>query len=441
MSVTALQEKGKLIEQKRAELAKLFNENQKDGKYTLSAAQCQEVRERNEELGTLTKEWEEIQAAYKTETEFEEIARRNEAELKAAHEVKRPEFPGGEGLAPYQPDPRLAGLLGQNGGAQKSLGELYIESPEFKHWQEAGAGRLGPGRAIATELKDVKLEDHFGAKTLMTTTAGWAPFSPRIPRVQLSAQRRPVVADLIPQDTVGAVGAILFMEETTFTNASTTVAENGLKPESALAFTQQTSPIQKIATWLPVTDEQLMDVPQLRAVIDNRLTLMLQLTEETQLLTGNGTPPNLRGFLNATNLQTQAKGADPVPDAFYKAMTKVRFTAFAEVSGLVIHPNDWQDIRLLRTADGIYIWGNPADPGPERMWGVPAVITPAITENTGLVGDFAGMSQIFRRQGITIEATNSHDTYFIYNKVAIRIEERLSLVIYRGAAFCQVTGI
>lgn len=436
-------ELGTQIEQKRGELARLFSENKNaEGKYTLSTVQVEEVNRRNEELTKLVKEWEEGRAGETMVAQLQEIEAKNALAVTRSETPSRPVFGGG---APT-PEPSTAADLQRlkqyynPDGQLKSAGEMLLERDEFKSWHSRTGGRLTAGNAWSLEL-DFDLKQLTELKTLMTTSAGWAPFSPRIPRVQYSALRRPVVADLIPQDTVGPVGAILYMEETTFTNNSAAVSEGGLKPESALAFTQQTSPIQKLATWLPVTDEQLMDVPQIRSVIDNRLTLMLQLTEETQLLTGNGTPPNLRGFLNATNLQTQAKGTDPTPDAFYKAITKVRFTGYAEPSAGVIHPNDWQDVRLLRTADGIYIWGNPADPGPERMWGLPFVVTPAITEGTGLVGDFAMMSQIYRRQGITIEASNSHDTYFIYNKVAIRIEERLALVIFRGAAFCQVTGI
>lgn len=436
-------EMGKEIEQRRQELAAIFAEHKDDKggyKATLTVPIRDEIIRRNDELTTLSKAWEEGKAGENIARQIDDIAEKNALAVTRSETPTRPMFGGGDPALPTAASPqdleRLRKYYHPNGQA-KSVGEMLVETKEFQRWHGSTLGKVGGGQSVGFDLD----YDAAEAKTLMTTTAGWAPFSPRIPRVVYSALRRPVVADLVPQDQVGPVGAILYMEETTFTNAATTVAEGGLKPESTLVYTQQTSPIQKIATWIPVTDEQLADVPQIRSVIDNRLTTMLELVEETQLLTGNGTPPNLRGYLNATGIQTQAKGTDPTPDAFFKAMTLVRFTGFAEPSAGVIHPNDWQDVRLLRTSDGIYIWGNPADPGPERMWGLPFVVTPAITEGTGLIGDFRMYSQIYRRQGVTIEMSNSHDTYFIYNKVAIRIEERLALVIFRGAAFCKVTGI
>ena len=67
------------------------------------------------------------------------------------------------------------------------------------------------------------------------------------------------------------------------------------------------------------------------------------------------------------------------------------------------------------------------------------VVTSALGAGTAVVGAFREAAQVFRRTGITVEATNSHDTYFARNMTAIRAEERLALAVYRPAAFCTLT--
>lgn len=312
-----------------------------------------------------------------------------------------------------------------SGGAVKSFGQHFIESAAFKGRQ----GQLGPLATLDVELK-----------TLMTTTAGFDPEETRTGRVVEFAIRPIQVTDLIPSTTTNQ-SAVKYMEETTFTNAAAETAEAGTYPEAALAYTERTSIVRKIPVFLPVTDEQLEDEPQVRGLIDNRLRFMVRQRLDGQILVGSGAGVNLTGIINTAGIQTQAKGADPVPDAVYKAMVKVRVTGRALPNATVWHPNDWQDVRLLRTADGIYIWGNPSDAGPERIWGLRVVQSDALTENTGLVGDFANHTELAVRRGVDVQISNSHGTFFVEGKLAIRADMRVALIVYRPAAFATVTGI
>jgi HK97 family phage major capsid protein len=387
---------------KSAELQAFIGDD--PGTKTFSAEDVLEIKRRNDELNSIE---DDRAAAYSEEQEISQIAQKNRDMLA---QLKTPVDNIGHG----------GGRPNQQ-AEQKSLGELFVAHAGFKN---------ASSRRNAT----VVLDD-YEFKTTMTTSAGFAPSVVRTNIVVPKAQRRPMVADLVPQDST-TQSSIKYMEETTNTNAAAVVAEDGLKPESALAFTERTALMGKIATWIPVTEEQLEDVPQARAIINNRLVLMLQLAEEVELLTGTG---NIDGFIPTAG-QTQAKGVDPTPSAVYKAFTKIRYTGFAEPDGTVWHPNDWEPVRLLQDSTGRYIWGDPWVEGIERIWGKPAIITPAETENTILVGDFGMYSHISRRQGITIKTTDSHGDYFIYNRLVILAEERMTLEIYRPNAFCTVTG-
>jgi HK97 family phage major capsid protein len=361
------------------------------------------IRALNDELTDLGKEFDDLQAVQK-----------------AAERAKQSPATGGsesgDGAEPPPP----------NGQPQhKSIGDLFVKSKAFTGRQ----GVNGPEATLDIELK-----------TLLTTTAGWAPEVFRSDRLVEFATRPIQVADLIPQTTTSQA-AVQYMEETTFTNAAAETAEGGTYPESALAFTERLVPVQKIPTFLPVTDEQLEDVPRMRGIIDNRLGFMIRQRLDLQIVSGNGTAPNLRGVLNVVGIQTQAKGTDPTPDAIYKAIVKVNTVGQAAANAVVMHPNDWTDIRLLRTADGLYIWGNPSDAGPERIWGLRVAQAQASTENTAVVGDFANFAELAVRSGIDVQVSNSHSTFFVEGKVAVRADIRAGLVWYRPTAFCTVTGI
>lgn len=310
---------------------------------------------------------------------------------------------------------------------QKSLGQLFTESQAFK----GKSGASGPESSLDIELK-----------TLFQTTDGWAPENTRTGRVVDFATRPIQVTDILPQTTTGQA-AVTYMEETTFTNAAAEVDEGGEYQEAALELTEKSSVVRKIGVFLPITDEQLADEPQARGYVDNRLPFMVRQKLDSQILVGSGagTPTQLLGILNVVGIQTQAKGADPSPDAVYKAMVKVRVTGRALPNAVIMNPLDWQDIRLLRTADGIYIWGNPSDAGPERIWGLNVVQADALTENTGVVGDFANFSELAVRRGIDVQVSNSHSDYFVKGKQAMRADIRCTVIWYRPTAFCTVTGI
>lgn len=309
----------------------------------------------------------------------------------------------------------------------KSIGELFTASDAFKLKQRGQTS--GPVSSVDVELK-----------TLMTTSAGWAPEVTRTGRIAEYAYRPVQILDLIPQTTTGQA-AVQYMEETTFTNAAAEVAEGGTYAESALALTEMTSNVRKIATFLPVTDEQLEDEPQARGLINNRLPLFVRLRLDGQVVNGNGTAPNLRGFLNVVGIQTQAKATDTAPDAVYKALTKIRVTGRATPGSVIMHPTDWQGIRLLKDSTGQYIWGSPTEAGPERIWGLPVAQSDVIAQGTALAGDFATHTELAMRRGIDVQVSNSHGTFFVEGKQAIRADVRCALVVYRPAALCTVTGL
>jgi HK97 family phage major capsid protein len=309
----------------------------------------------------------------------------------------------------------------------RSFGQLVVDAKEYK---ATDFTRFGTGVSV--------MVDGVGIKTLMETSAGFAPHSPRT-GLLVEAVTRPIqILDLIPTRPI-TQAADKYMEETTRTHSAAEKAEGVAYAESVFVWTERTQLVEKITDSIPVTDEQLEDASQVAGLLDSRLRFGLRQRLDLQVLVGDGTSPNLKGILDHS-IGTQAKGVDPTFDAAYKALTAVRVTGRAVPNAFIYHPNDWQDVRLMRTADGQYIMGNPSQPGATTLFGLPVVVSDAITENTALTGDFANFCYIGERRGIEVAVGYVGDQ-FKEGKRTIRADLRACMTVTRAAAFCKITGL
>lgn len=322
----------------------------------------------------------------------------------------------------------------------KTLGQLVTEHDNFRAMQSKGrTGRW----SLNVDLPGI---DRARADFLTTSITGYNGIV-QLPEVIQQGVQPLRLQNLLAEGTT-SLNSVPYMKEDSFTPAATAVAEGAAKPEQGFALTQTSAPIKKIAAWTTMSDELLEDAPAVASYINGRLIYAVQIEEEDQLLNGSGVGANITGILNASGIQTQALGADTVLDAIYKAITKVRSTGFFEPDGIVIHPNDWQSIRLAKDGNNNYFGGGPftgAYGTPQApvgfLWGLPVVVTTVIAENTALVGAFKLGAMVWRRKGISVDMTNSNEDDFKNNLVTVRAEERLGLAVWRPKAFCTVTGI
>jgi HK97 family phage major capsid protein len=318
--------------------------------------------------------------------------------------------------------------------AALSIGEQVVNSAEYKRMLDGGV----QGRKFASGPIGVK-------NATITTTASPVVAPQVLPGALPILFNRLTVADLIPQATTNS-SVVRSIVETTATNAAAAVAEEGLKSESSLVFDDVDERVAKIATILRASDEMLEDLGWVTGYINGRGVLFVQIEEEDQLLNGDGTPPNLSGILDRTGLVAPNGGGITV-DALYEMITSIRSTSFLEPDAIVIHPTDWQALRLAKDANNQYYgggpftgaYGNAGGMASDSIWGLRVVVTPAIAVGTALVGAFRTSAQIFRRSGITVDVTNTDGEDFRYNRVAFRFEERLALAVYRPQGFGTVT--
>jgi len=302
----------------------------------------------------------------------------------------------------------------------KTIGHRFVEAK----------GAVVPeGRGREVTLPDVDV------KTLLTTASGWVPDTSRADGFVPIAGRRPGLLDLVMATPTNSA-PFTYMEETLDAAAAAETAEAGTYGEAALTFTPRTSNVQKITVWLPVTDEAIEDTEALAETIDDRLALQIRQRLEFQMLNGNGTTPNLRGILNVAGIQTQAKGADTAAVAIRKAKTKIQTPGYAQPDLLVINPTDAEEIDLAAAVDLTAPWVVK-----DEMWDVPRYATDALTAGTAVMGDWGNYAGLKVKKGLTLQVSDSHSTFFLEGKHAVRAEIRVAFPVYRAAAFVTVTGI
>ena len=178
------------------------------------------------------------------------------------------------------------------------------------------------------------------------------------------------------------------------------------------------------------------------------------------MLRGVGSGSNeLLGLFNRTGSQqinTYTKlAADDNTTALAKVIANTRGSSYLQPDAIIIHPTNWLNMRLLRDGTGGTV-GNYLGGGPfgvssnnvggaalfgQSLWDTRVVLSTVVGLGTAVVGNFGQAAHIWRRGGVSVEASNSHEDFFQRNLTAIRAESRLGLGIYRPAAFTAVSGL
>lgn len=292
--------------------------------------------------------------------------------------------------------------------------------------------------------------------TLFQRSAGWEPESIREPGYIQSPQRPVTLLDMIPsRPTMQA--AVKYMRESVYTNATASRAEGTALPEGTLALAEQTATVQKYGTWLPVTEEQMEDVPEVDAYLNYRLPFMVSQSIENAIVRGNGTSPNIQGFKNIPGINSQpfvatGSGDDTVLTeatmlaSVLKGVTQVRSIGYAQPTSIWAHPNTLESIIIAELSQSGYFFGNPQDGYQPRLWALPVAESTALdtgpppasgTHIAALIGAFNMYSALRVRRDLVVRIGMQNDD-FIKDQMTMKATVRFVLVVYRPQAFTQM---
>ena len=309
----------------------------------------------------------------------------------------------------------------------KSVGEMFIESDQFKSAAAAGSKSTQSFAVKSFFKKDISSVASAGG--LLTGTY-------RLPEIVTAPNEQLRLRDVMNVQAMGQP-AVEFIEESGFVNAAAVVAEKALAPQSDITFEQKTAQARMISHWIPATNQILDDAPMLRNYIDNRLTYGLKMAEEAQILYGSGTGENLLGLMvHAGTQDAGIRAGRTMIDHIRRAITLSRLAGYP-VSAIVLHPTDWETIELSKGTDGHYIFTSVNEGGQMRLFRTPVVESTSMTEGEFLAGALGLGAQLLDREAANVRVSEQHADYFIRNMVAIMAEERLAMPIYRPEAFVK----
>lgn len=385
-------------------------------------------------------------------------------ELKTALEALR------TGIEAAAPASKLAALQAQVDAIDVALATKHFGDSSFGTSRSTLLQTIRENESISRLLKDrrgtavlhlkgAEISDLMDRKTIISNTTSGSTGSDtlnpvgaatsgvlqidRIPGITPEARQSLRVRDILnARPTQMAV--VDFLKVSSPMTIASPVPEASVKPENSLSFTSASEKVRLLATWIPATRQVLDDFTELMSFIQSAMPYYVNLEEELQLLAGDATGENLHGLIpqaaafNTALLPSASKGWTKI-DVVATAIKQINQAKELAPTFVVMHTNDWWDIRLTKDSFGRYILGDPQINVPPSVFGLDVVPTTSIAPSSFLVGSGSPVAAEIRdRQEMVVEISTEHSDYFVRNLVAIRAEKRLALVTKRVNSF--VTG-
>lgn len=329
----------------------------------------------------------------------------------------------------------LVGLLADRDGEiidSRTLGQKFVDDDQFRAWVEGGARGTSPVLSDGLELRAVT------DVTTGATSAGALVQAQRLTRIgQDFLDRRTFLIDLLPSIPV-TNGSVEIVQDQSpladLANKAVEVAEGSAKPQAGPTLAVITEPIQTIAAWANITRQAAADVPQVRGYLDGRLRYSVKRRADAQVISGNGTSPNISGLTDRSGIVTYAPGSAEARYVSIRHAIRLMEDVEAVPEIIVLNPADAELFDLSNSASaGIHATPDQTGglrQGPSRTaWGLTQVHSTAVASGTAVLVDPMAVA-VLDRQQVTAYMTDSHASNFVSNILTLLLEARLGLAVF-----------
>lgn len=331
----------------------------------------------------------------------------------------------------------------------RSAGEIVVNDEAMAQWLAHSRKGNSPVVEMRGRFADqwrMPWQDGYEYRTLVDDSTGTTALllpkqQPRIPE-QTYLRKKLFIRDVLAggRTTNNSVTYVVELNAVANEGAASTVAPAGTKPEATIEFDDVLDKVTTIAVTLPLTNQTLEDNAVVVSYINNRLSYMLDLRDEQQLLTGTGVGADLNGIMNRSGVQTQAATSGEMAITIANAIAKIEIVGGYPNAVAMSSSNYWAMVtKRAAGGSGTFDAGDPFTGVPATVWGLPIVRTQALATNHALVGDFQLGAQVFDRSTAEIRFFEQHSDYAAKNKTLVRAEQREALAVYRPDWFVDVT--
>lgn len=300
------------------------------------------------------------------------------------------------------------------------------------------------GGAIESLTKGNSRSASFEIKADMTTGAdftGEVIPADRVPGYKYDPTRPTHIRQLLAQGSTQS-DVVRFVKESGYSNGAAATAEGTTLTQSDFDMTAADANVRKIGTYFRISEEMLADTPQLTSYLSARAPEKLLEVEDTQILSGNGSAPNLSGIITDATAFAAGDLAGSVDNAndFDVIVAALNQLANANYNAdtILLNPSDFHKILLLKDSQNNYLKDQVYNGLQPVFMGVKVVLNTAIPAGDFLIGNFGVGTQLWVRNGINVEFFREDGTNVRDGFVTVRVSERVALTNYLPNAF--VTG-
>lgn len=243
----------------------------------------------------------------------------------------------------------------------------------------------------------------------------------------LVARRNPYLRQIVRSFPVSSK-YVAWAEQANRDGGAGQTAEGAAKTMADFDIVEANKVVEKITAYSKVSKEMLADIPFMANEINNDLISLVNLKLDTDLFSGTGTTPALKGinvyattFSAPSGLGTAIDNATEL-DVLRAAIAQVEL-AFFSPNYILLHPTDVAKIDMLKSTTNEYLVHQSAGQFMfKSFYGLPIIASTVVTQGQFLVGDFT-KSNLGISEEINIQIGLDSDD-FTKNLVTILAEVR-----------------